>query len=385
LAPRLADANNHGSGIANLDSAYNFGKLFGIRFRVHYSWFFFFALLTLFLARGVFPGAVKGESIGVYWLMGLITSVLFFFSILLHEMGHCLVGRANGIPVGSITLFLFGGAAQMNREAASAAVEIKMALAGPVTGLMLAGIFDLIYIGFLGSTSTIAAVSLWLAQINLIVAGFNLLPGFPLDGGRVLRGLWWHFSGDYKRATHVAFYCGRVAGIVIIGAGLYILVISGDWLSGIWLAVIGGYLESSARLSIKQFSLQQWMKGKKVADVVQHNCTTIDHGVSVVNAKRQYPRQRCFLMDLPEKGKVVAFLTSGDNTPESTPLAELAQPLDQAIEVKPEDDLLGLAQQMNEAGKDFAVVKEGDNMVGLVFLDSMIELVNVSIAPPEKS
>jgi Zn-dependent protease len=368
-----------------LESAFNFGKLFGIQFKVHYSWFFIFGLITVFLAREVFPGAVKGESTPTYWLMGAVTAFLFFVSVLFHEAGHSIVARKNGIPVSNITLFLFGGAAQMTREPASPAAELKMASAGPATSLVLAGAFWLVYTAFLGATNTVAAMALWLAQINLIVAAFNMLPGFPLDGGRVLRGLWWHFGGDYALATRVAVFCGRVAGFILIAAGVYFAIQYRDWLAGVWLAILGWYLENSARLSLKQFKLQLWMKGKRVADVMETDCPTITGDISIGEIKRQYPDGRCFWVTSPERPAAVAFLMGTDNRPETTPITELTQPLNQAIEISPDDDLLVLAQQMNETGKDYAVVKEGGVTKGMVFLDSLIELVNRSKAAERPS
>jgi Zn-dependent protease len=367
-----------------LDSAFNFGKFFGIQFKVHYSWFFIFGLITFFLAGEVFPGAVRGQSTLTYWLMAAATAFLFFVSVLFHETGHSLVGRANGIPVSSITLFLFGGAAQMTREPASAAAELKMASAGPAASLVLAGVFWLVYIVFLGATNTVAAIALWLAQINLIVAVFNMLPGFPLDGGRVLRGLWWHFSGDYVAATRVAVFCGRVAGFLIIGAGVYFVVQYRDWLAGVWLAILGWYLENSARLSLKQFRLQLWMKGKKVADVMERDCPVVGSDLTLAQVKQLYPAGRCFRVMSEGRAEAVVFLPGAADKPDTTQLSELALPLKQAIEISPDADLLVLAQQMNETGKDFAVVKEGGVAMGMVFLDTLIELVNRSVAaePP---
>ncbi len=364
-----------------MESGFNLGKLFGIQFRVHYTWFFIFALITVFLALEVFPGAVRNQGAPVYWLMGIVTSFLFFISVLFHETGHSLVGRANGIPVSSITLFLFGGAASMTREPATAAAEIKMASAGPGVSVLLAGFFWLIYTVFLGSTNTVAAMALWLSQINLIVAAFNLLPGFPLDGGRVLRGLWWHFGGDYVRATRVAVFFGRVAGILIIGVGVYLVIRDRDWLAGVWLAVLGWYLENSARLSLKQFTLQLWMKGKRVADVMESDCPAVGGDISLGDLKRRYPDGKCVrVVATMGKTEKVVYLPSLGDKPDATPIDDVAQLLEGAIEISSDADLLTLAQQMNETGKDFAVVKDSGVTVGMVFLDSLIDLVNLPAA-----
>ncbi len=368
-----------------MESAFNIGRLFGIQFRVHYSWFFIFGLMTVFLAADVFPGAVPGQSGLTYWIMGAATALLFFVSVMLHEIGHSLVSRANGIPIGGITLFLFGGAAEMTREPPTAAAEIKMALAGPAASAGLAVLFWLIYIAFLGATNTVAAVGLWLAQINLIVAGFNLLPGFPLDGGRVLRGAWWHFSGDHVKATRVAVAFGRVVGLAIIGVGLFTVIRDRDFLAGIWLAILGWYLENSARLSLRQFGLQQWMKGRTVAEVMERDCPAVAGDDAVDEVQQQFPGRRCFRVTAPGQPDGAAYLPVAGSLQGSSKMAELSIPLDHAIEISPGDDLLLLTQQMNEAAKYLAVVKENGVATGLVFLDALIDLVNNSGALPKKA
>ncbi|MEN8614383.1 site-2 protease family protein [Dehalogenimonas sp. THU2] len=358
-----------------MDSGFNLGHIFGIRFRVHYSWFFIFLLITVFLAQQVFPVAVPRENTSTYWIMGAVTSLLFFFSVLFHETSHSLVGRANGIPVSSITLFLFGGAAQMTREPASAGAEMKMALAGPMSSLGLAAAFWMIYSFYLGIENTVAAMALWLAQINLIVAVFNLLPGFPLDGGRVFRGLWWHFRRDYEGATRVAVFAGRITGFLIIGAGLYFIVYYRDWLAGVWLAVLGWYLESAARTSLKQFELQIWLKGKKVSEVVNKECPVVAENTTVAQLRQEHPGRRCFWVEAEGTISGAVFLPGKGDDLELKIISDLAQPIAGAIEVGPDTDLLVLVQEFNETGKDVALVT-GYEERGLVFLDELVELVN---------
>lgn len=360
-----------------MDSAFKLGKFLGIDFRVHFSWFLIFILMTLFLAQDVFPGAVRGESNLSYWLMGTGTVFLFFVSVLGHELGHTLTARSAGIPVGGITLFLFGGAAQMNREPASAGVELKMALSGPLVSLFLAGLFWMLYQTFLGPLNPLAAMSLWLSQINLIVAGFNLLPGFPLDGGRVLRALWWRIAGDYLQATRIAVACGRITGLAIAAAGIFILIQNGDWLAGVWLILIGAYLEYSARLSLRQFHLQQLMKGRKVSEVMETRCREVPPETPVSESLGKFAQERCLLVNLGDKQGVVFTPTLAVHSG-STRLNRIAFPVDAAIQISPNDDLLALAQQMNETGRDYAVVKQDGQTVGFVFLDALIELVNGS-------
>jgi len=187
-----------------MGGAFSLGRIFGIQFRIHYSWFIIFVLITFSLSWQYFPYAYPEWSSPTYWLTGIATSLLFFASVVAHELAHSLVGRANGIPMRSITLFLFGGVAHMAREASRHGAEFRMALAGPLASLVIGGLFFLLYILLQDVNEPIAALSFWLARINTVLALFNLIPGFPLDGGRVFRSLLWRFSGNYQRATRIA-------------------------------------------------------------------------------------------------------------------------------------------------------------------------------------
>ena len=165
-----------------MGSAFNLGKLFGIQFRLHFSWFIIFILVTVLL---VYPD----YSQWLYWVIAIITSLLFFSSVVAHELAHSLVGRANGIPIDSITLFIFGGVARMTKEATRPDAELKMAAAGPVCSLLIGGFFGLVFLVMRNMLGTAAVMIYWLAVMNVILVAFNLIPGFPLDGGRVFRAL----------------------------------------------------------------------------------------------------------------------------------------------------------------------------------------------------
>jgi len=174
--------------------------------------------------------------------MGIITSLLFFASVVAHELAHSLVGRANGIPVKSITLFIFGGISLMTKEATKAKDELLMAGAGPACSLALSGFFGLLWLFTQGVVEPLAAMALWLAYVNLMLAVFNLIPGFPLDGGRVLRSLSWRITGNYRRSTQVATRVGQGVGYLFILGGILIVFLRPfglSWFSGLWLVFIG--------------------------------------------------------------------------------------------------------------------------------------------------
>jgi len=231
-----------------MGKAFNLGKLFGIQFRLHFTWFIIFILVTVLL---VYPD----YSQWFYWIVGIITSLLFFASVVAHELAHSLVGRANDIPIESITLFIFGGVAQMTREATRPGAELKMAAAGPICSLVIGGLFALIWLFMPNLPQPIGIMILWLAVMNSILAAFNLIPGFPLDGGRVFRSLLWHFTGSYSRSSRIAMRVGQGIGYLFILGGISIIFLHPfglSWFEGIWIAFIGWFLQSAASASYRQ-------------------------------------------------------------------------------------------------------------------------------------
>ncbi len=243
-----------------MGKTFNVGKLFGIQFRLHFTWFIIFALVIVLL---VYPNYGQW----FYWVIGVITSLLFFASVVAHELAHSLVGRANGIPIVSITLFIFGGVAQMAREATRSGAELKMAVAGPICSLVIGSLFGLLWLVMPNITEPIALMILWLAVMNGVLAAFNLIPGFPLDGGRVFRALLWHFTGSYSRSTRIATRVGQGIGYLFILGGISIIFLHPfglSWFDGIWIAFIGWFLESAAAASYRQI---QWQG-------VSHDLTT---------------------------------------------------------------------------------------------------------------
>lgn len=365
-----------------MDSAINIGKFFGIQFRLHYSWFIIFFLVTIFLAGQVFPQSLPRQAQLTYWAMGLTTSLLFFASVLAHELAHSIVGRANNIPVKSITLFIFGGAAHMTREASSPQSELKMAIAGPASSLLMAAVFGMFYLLFSGLAEPLALMAYWLAYINVVLAVFNLLPGFPLDGGRVLRSLIWRFNGNYMLATRIATQTGRVIGYLLILAGIGIILAYQNFLSGIWLAFIGWFLADTARASYRQAQLQEVLKGFTASQVMNTDCPTVSGETTVSQLVQEYAASgsnRCFLV--AEEGRVMGIITlhkiysmaqkgSGD-----IQLKDVVLPLAKVQVAHPDQDVLSIVQWMNESGVDQMPVVSGGRIIGLITLDNLIGFV----------
>lgn len=365
-----------------MSSTVNLGRIFGIQFRLHFSWFIIFTLVTVFLSWQVFPPALLEQSQLVYWTMGAVTSLLFFASVVAHELAHSLVGRANGITIKSITLFIFGGAAHMTREPSQAVQELRMAVAGPISSLVMAGLFWMVWNTFSSTSPQLALMALWLAQINLVLAVFNLFPGFPLDGGRVLRALIWHFSGSYKKATRIATQAGRVVGYLFVFGGVTLIVFYQEWLSGVWLGLIGLFLESTARASYKQAMLQQVLQGMTAGEVMLSDCRRVSAETTVSQLAMKYGGSDAGCFIVAGEGRAEGIITLHNiasvamSVRDSTRLEEIARPLEKLPAVSPGDDVLGIVQNMNEAGHDEVAVMDGDGLVGLITLDSLIELVN---------
>ena len=230
-----------------MDANVKLGRFLNIPIGLNKSWFLIFAFLTWSLAVGYFPEATTSYSTVVFWVLAVISSILFFGSVLAHELGHSVIAIRNSIPVRSITLFIFGGVAQIEKEPETPGAEFRIAIAGPITSLILALSFWTI--SELGSSVPfLAAPSLWLARTNFILAIFNMIPGFPLDGGRVLRALVWKLSDNMVMATKVASIGGRVVAFSFIGLGVLSLF-SGNFSNGLWLGMIGLFLNNAAASS----------------------------------------------------------------------------------------------------------------------------------------
>ena len=252
-----------------MNRTFNLGKIFGIQFRLHFTWFIIFILLTGIL---VYPNLSSLS----YWIIGVSTSLLFFASVVLHELAHCLVGRANGIPTVSITLFIFGGISQMTGEVMRPGTELRIAIAGPASSLLLSGIFGLLWLLIKDINTPISAMASWLAIMNLILAIFNLIPGFPLDGGRVLRSVLWHITGDFIRSSRIASKVGQGVGYLLILTGIIIVILRPldfSWFDGIWIALIGWFLEGTASASYNQIRQQKAESNFSIIDITSPDIT----------------------------------------------------------------------------------------------------------------
>jgi Zn-dependent protease/predicted transcriptional regulator len=367
-----------------MGGAITLGKIFGIQFRLHYSWFIIFVLITVSLSWQYFPIAYPDWNTSTYWVVGVFTSLLFFASVLTHELAHSLVGRANGIPVKSITLFIFGGVAHMTREATRHSAELKMAAAGPIASLAIAGFFFLLYFSIQNISEQVAALAFWLAQINAVLAAFNLIPGFPLDGGRVFRSLLWRFSGNYQRATRIAVYVGQGIGYLFILGGLVmIFLFPHNWFNGLWLAFIGWFLTNVASTSYRQAQWQAALQGITARDIMTSSCPTVSSEVTLDYLVQEYifsGGHRCFLVT--DDGEMKGIMTLGNIKSVaradwgSTPVKNVMTPVEKLRVAYPDQDILSVLEQMDESNiNQMPVVNEG-RVIGLITRENVFRFLH---------
>lgn len=244
--------------------SWRLGRIAGIAIEVHVSWLIIFALLTVSLATGWFPAAAPGYAAGVYWGFGAFASLLLFASVLAHELSHSLVGRARGIPVSSITLFVFGGVSNIEREPGSPGAEFQMAFVGPLTSVLIGVLAGILMFATTGYSTLLGALLGYIAIANVLLGVFNLIPGFPLDGGRVLRSILWKLTGSLEKATRAAAFTGQLVayGFILVGIWMFFSV---DVLNGLWLVFIGWFLAQAAQAEGAQVRQQSALKGITVA------------------------------------------------------------------------------------------------------------------------
>lgn len=256
------------------------GKIFGIPIGINASWFIIFGLVTISLSTGYFPAQNPGFPLISNVILGVLASLLLFGSVLAHELGHAFVALRNQIPVRRINLFLLGGVAQIEEEPKSAGVEFKVAIAGPLVSLVLAIFFGVL--SLLDQLSpAIATPSQYLARANFFLLAFNMLPGFPLDGGRVLRSAIWKFTGNPVKATNIASAAGQVIAYGMIGYGLYLAIMQANLLTGLWLGFIGWYLRNAAIASQRHVQIEQSLNGVTVGQVMSRNVYYVPNLISV--------------------------------------------------------------------------------------------------------
>jgi Zn-dependent protease/predicted transcriptional regulator len=366
------------------------GRILGVEIGLQYSWIIIAFLITLSLA-GHFQTENPEWGSGVVWVSAILTAALFFAAIVAHELSHAAVAKARGLPVRSITLFALGGVANIEKEAGDAKTEFWMGIAGPIAsvliGMFLLGIASVLgWVPEPGTTlstpeTPLLAMLVWLGYINISLAVFNMIPGFPLDGGRVLRAILWWLSGDADRATRSAARAGQFVAFFFIALGL-VRFFAGAGLGGLWITFIGWFLLDASRASYAQVSIAESLRGLAVRDVMDEDCTVVEGGASLQSLVDDHllrTGRRCFIV--VENGRVAGLLTPHEvkqveraRWPHTT-AASAMRPLDRLRTVAPDSPVLEALEAMGrENVNQLPVVSEG-RLEGIISRGHVLELI----------
>lgn len=365
-----------------MESRVSLGRIWGIPIGLHTSWFIIFLLLTFSLAVGYFPNEYDNLSAPAAWLLGAITSILFFGSVLAHELAHAWVALRNGIPVRSITLFIFGGVAQIEREPHTPGAEFRIAIAGPVMSLALAGLFYGLY-QIDQPIAYLAAPSIYLARINLILGLFNMIPGFPLDGGRVLRAIVWKFTGNLRRATRIAAGVGQLVAFGFMAWGV-LMLLSGQLFNGLWIMFIGWFLQNAAVSVVAQSDIREALQGVTVGELMSRDCLLIprDQPLSdLVHNRILRGGNRCFMVGSGDHMDGMLTLRDVAAVPQSEwdrlTAGEVMIPWSDLSRVAPRTDLYEALRQMDEKNVAQLPVVEGNQLVGVLTREQVLRYVRM--------
>jgi Zn-dependent protease/CBS domain-containing protein len=359
------------------------GRIAGIDISVHVSWLIILVLLTWSLATGWFPRLYPGWSTATYWIVGLISAVLLFASVLLHELAHSLVARGRGLPVKNITLFIFGGVSNLEQEPTSPGVEFQMAAVGPLTSVLIGGLSLLLFLALKGSSPQVEAVCWYLGIANLLLGLFNLIPGFPLDGGRVLRSILWKITASLRKATRITSRVGQIMAYLLILWGIWQFFL-GNILAGIWIGFIGWFLLTAAQSANAQAMLQSMFRGVTVGRVMQRTPATVPAPISLQKLVDDY-----FL----PSGLRTAFVTQGDqlagmitlgdirHVPREqwgqTPVGLVMIPLERLHAVSPQQNLNDVLPLMANRDVNQLPVVQNGALVGILTRDAIIRTLEV--------
>jgi Zn-dependent protease len=361
-------------------SAIHLGRIFGIPIGIDYSWFLIFGLLTWSLATGYYPAEFKNWPVAQYWIVSAATTLLMFLSVLLHELGHSVVALRYKIPVRSITLFIFGGVAQIGAEPPSAMAEFWIAIAGPITSFALALLFGVLQ-PIIGAFAPVLALAKYLAYINASLGLFNLIPGFPLDGGRVFRAIVWGITHNLRRATLIAATLGRFIAYLFIILGVW-QMFNGNFGNGLWIAFIGWFLETAASSQVRHQSIHDLLAGRCVSDAMRRDFTVVSPTDSVeklINEHILGSGQRSLVVKKDEQ--VVGLLTLHDIKAVSrsdwpiTSAAQVMIPIERMKRIQPDAELVTAIEEMDRDGVNQLPVMVDDQIQGMLGRDDIISLL----------
>ena len=361
--------------------------LFGFTVKIDYSWVIIAALVTWSIATSFFPSRYKGLSDTTYWMMGIVGALGLFFSIIFHEMCHSLVARRFGLPIRGITLFIFGGVAEMADEPPSARAEFWMAIAGPASSIFLGlACFGIYLLGTQkGWQVSLIGVFKYLGLINGTLAAFNLVPAFPLDGGRVLRAALWSWKKNIKWATRTSSQIGSAFGVVLIVTGV-LSFLRGNFVGGMWWFLIGMFLRGAAKMSYQQLMTRQALEGEPINRFMESNPVTVLPSTSIEDLVENYIYKYHFKMyPVVHDDKLVGYIST--RQVKEIPRQEWARRMvgESMIQcsaentIRPDEDSIKALATMNRTGASRLLVADKDRLVGILTLKDMMKFLSLKV------
>ncbi len=361
----------------------NLIKVFGFQIKIDISWFIIALIVTWSLAVGFFPHYLEGLSAADYWMLAVIGALGLFFSIIFHEFWHSYVARKMGVPIRGITLFVFGGVAEMEEDPRTPKSEFWIAVAGPLASLFLAAAFYLVYNLFitLETGQGITAVFMYLALINLILAIFNLIPAFPMDGGRILRAALWHLKKDLRWATQTAANMGSIFGFVLMGLGL-LNIFTGNLVGGLWYFIIGMFIRFVAQNSYRQLMIRQSLEGESVRNLMKKP-VYVPGDISLREMVEDYVYRHHYKMFPVREGDALKGCVTtrqiGEIERENWPeimVRDIMKQCSLENTVSPDEDVVKVLAKMNSNGLSRLMVVQDGELKGIISLKDIMAFLS---------
>ena len=373
-----------------MSGTFSVGRLFGVDIRIHFSWVFIFALISWSLASSWLPELYSGWSSGQYWVVGIVGSAMLFVCVLIHELSHSLEAIRRGLAVSSITLFFLGGFSQIDGEPRSAGEEFWISVVGPIASLGLASIFGLLYLSLRSSPGQLTALAQYLMWVNFVVGVFNLIPAFPLDGGRVLRSMVWRATTSQEQATRVAGVTGSILGFGLIGLGIF-FVFANSFITGIWLVFIGWFIQSAAASTLYGSRERLVISGRIVADAMERHFPSVPPGMSLqilLDERISEDFERAYLVMLGDTLQGLITVTDVGRVPAdqraTTWISETMTQAKDVVTLSPDDPLEEGMRLLVEKNIHQIVVIESEQPVGLLTRAGVLRVMEISgLVPPE--
>lgn len=366
---------------------FNLFTFAGIRIGIDLSWFFIAVLLSWTLAYGYFPYNYPNLPVETYWAMGIIGMLGLFVCVILHELGHAMVAKHYKLPISQITLFIFGGVAEIKQEPKSPKVEFLMAIAGPIVSVVLfVGLYLLTLIGDLYAWPVVVrGVTKYLTLINAVIVIFNMIPAFPLDGGRVFRAILWHWKKNLNWATQIVTRMGSAFGFILIFLGIFSFI-GGNFIGGIWFAILGLFLQKAASSSRTQYVVGKALKGEKVEKFMTADPDAVPAGISVKQFIDKYVyRSHHHLYPVTEDGKLVGYISlkeaksiTSSQWPK-TLVKKVMVPRSRFKTVAPETSALAALNLMNETEVTALLVVKGNSLAGIITAQDLFKVILVKL------